>query len=94
MRHVVRLLLILLDVIAVALPQHLPIEMPRVIAGDVLAVLRKLDGKPTKRRPVCAGHVALDHRPRLQAQMLRALDGDGIEERVLSSGSGHRCVTV
>ena len=48
MRDVVGFLLVLLDVITVAAPEHLPIEVPGVVAGDVFAVLSELDGKPSK----------------------------------------------
>ena len=92
-RHEVRLLLVLLDVVAVAAPEHLPIEMPRVVAGDVFAVLRKLDRKSAERRLVRTGHVALDNRARLEAEILGLLDRLGIEQRRqggFRGGAGHR----
>src|SRR5260221_6248234 len=60
--------------------------MPRVVTRHILAVLRKFDGKPAKRRLVRPRHVALDNRPRLQPKVLRALDGDGVEERRRHAG--------
>ena len=70
-RDVVGFLLVLLDVIAVAAAEHLPVEVPRVVAGDILAVLGELDGKPAKGRLVRAGHVAFDDRARLDAEDIR-----------------------
>src|SRR5690349_21383086 len=42
---VIRLLLILLDVVAVGTAENLPVEMPDIIALGVFAMLSKLDGE-------------------------------------------------
>jgi hypothetical protein len=81
MRDEVRLLLVLLDVIAITSTEHLPIEVTRVVAGHVLAVLRELDREPSERGFVRAGHVALHNGPRLKPKVLRALDRLWIQQR-------------
>ena len=77
--HHIGVLLILLDVVAVGAAEHLPVEVPRIVAHGVLAVLRELDGEALEGRAVVAHAIALHDRAREQAQRLAARDRDGIE---------------
>ena len=85
----VRLLLVLLDVVAVAAAEDFPVEMPGVVAGDVFAMLRKLDGESAEGGAVRAGHVALDDAARLEPEVFGLLDGRGVEEGARGGGGGH-----
>jgi len=66
-----------------AIVERTPAPFRRNAAGfalDVIAVLRKLDGKAAIRRLVLTGQAALDDEPGIQAQRFRASDGDRIEK--------------
>jgi len=75
----VGLLLVLLDVEAVAFGEDLPVQVPRVDAGGVLAVLGELDGEPPVRRPVLAGVEPLDDESCGQAEVLQFGQGRRVE---------------
>ena len=79
-RDVVRLLLVLLDVVAVRAPEHLPVEMPQIVAVGVFAMLGELNGEAVIGGLVLARHVALDQHPGVQTQRLGARNRDRVEE--------------
>src|SRR5262245_33160152 len=55
--------------------------MPRIVPGDIFAMLRELDGEATEGGFVSAGHIAFDDGPRLQAEIFRLLNRVRIEQR-------------
>ena len=59
-RDEVRLLLVLLDVVAVGFPVDPPVQVAEIVAGGVLAVLGELDGEAFVRAAVQAGNEPLD----------------------------------
>ena len=73
----VRLLLVLLDGVALGAAVALPVDVADVVAGDVLAVLDELDGEAAERALVVADAQALD-------------DGAGLQARALRRGRGRR----
>ena len=58
----VRFHLVLLDVVAVGLGEDFPVQVARVVAHGVFAVLRELDRKTVVWGAVPAGHEAFHHR--------------------------------
>src|SRR5262245_7697648 len=64
----VGLLLVFLDVVAVRLAVGPPMEVADFIAGIILAVFGKLDGKALVRAFVHAGEESLDKGPRNQRE--------------------------
>jgi len=79
-RDEVRLLLVLLDDVTIGAPEYFPVEMTSVVAGNVLAVLGKLDRETPVGRPVRPSHVAFDDLAGLHAELLGALDRCGIKK--------------
>ena len=77
-RDEVRLLLVLLEVVALGAAVDLPVDVLDVVAGGVLAVLGELDGEPVPRAAVPAGEVALDDLPGLQLQAVDAGQNGGV----------------
>jgi hypothetical protein len=77
----VRLLLVLPDVVAIATPEYFPVEMPRIVAGHVFAVLRKLARETACWRAMPPNETTLHNAARLRAELFGALEGIGIEER-------------
>ncbi len=65
----VRLVLVLLEIELVGAAEHLPVDVPQVVAGRVLAMLGKLDREPVVRAAMHARDVPFDdpRRPQLQA---------------------------
>jgi hypothetical protein len=62
---------------------HLPVDVPGVVAGGVLAVLGELDGEPVPRAAVAAGQIPLHHLLGVQLQAVDAGEDFGRE------GGGH-----
>ena len=71
----------LLEVEAVGLAEHLPIDVPQVVARRVLAMLGKLVRKALVRAAVQAGDVAFDDPPGAQLQALQPRERLRVEER-------------
>ncbi len=83
----VRVLLVLLDVVAVCAAEDLPIQMAEIVAGGVFAVLGKFDGKSVERRAVLANAVTLHDSARDHAKSLTL--GDRIRIEQILSPVGH-----
>lgn len=64
----VRLVLVLLDEVAVGLAERPPVDAADLVAGVVLAVLGELQAEPFKRAAVDARQKSLHHVPRDQRQ--------------------------
>ena len=77
-RDEVRFLLVLLQVVAFGAAVDLPVDVPDVVAGGVLAVLGELDGEPVPRASVPPGEVALDHLPGVEFQAVDAGEDVGV----------------
>ena len=75
----VRLLLVLLDRVALAAAVAFPVDVADVVAGDVFAVLDELDGEAAIGTFVIADAQPLDEGARLDAQRLGAGDDFGVE---------------
>ena len=75
----VRLLGVLLHEVAVALGEHLPVEVLERIARHVRAVLGELDAEAVEGRAVHARDEALDHEPRAHVEVREPRDHRGIE---------------
>jgi len=88
----VSVLLVLLDVVAVTAPKHLPVKMARVVARRVFPVLGELDGKSAQGRTMLPHAVAFDDAPRDETEVFRSGDRGGIEEIGMSGGDGHGVV--
>jgi hypothetical protein len=71
----------------VGLGVHVPVDLPRVIAGVVLAVLAELHGKTVVRRVVQAREKTLDDEARLQVQPPDLADDVGA--KILFNGQRH-----
>ena len=89
-RAEVRVFFVLLDVIAILLGPDLPIDVPQIVAGGVLAVLAKLDRLAEKGTAVDARQKSLDHVAR--AHLEPANPGDRLRMQK-SFGIGHRAST-
>ena len=76
----VRFLLVFADVKAVAAPEDAPVNVPDFIAGDVLAMLLKLDAESLVRRAMQAGAKALDDLARDDLEVADLLQIGGGEE--------------
>ena len=76
----VRLLLELLDVVAIAARVDLPVDRRRSSPGMVLPVLGELDAEALERAAVQARQEPFDDRPRLQLERAEARDDRRIEK--------------
>ena len=86
----VGVLLVLLDVILVGTAEDLPVEVARVVAGGVFAVLRELDGEAVEGGAVFADAVALDDTTREHAERFGAGECVGVEEGMRGGHDGRR----
>src|SRR5439155_17016769 len=77
----VGLLLVLLDRVAFASAVALPVDVARVVAGDVLAVLHELDGEALERTLVLADAQPLDDAAGLQAQRGGAVEDFRVQRK-------------
>src|SRR5262249_22032802 len=86
-----RLLLELLDVVAVGARPDLPVEVAQVVALGVLAVLHELDGVAEERALVQAVEEPLDDLAGAQVEPVGAGDGGRVQEAARAGGGvGHR----
>ena len=76
----IRLFLILLDVIAIRLRPHLPVEVAQVVPRHVLAMLDELDAVPEERALVHAGDEPFHDMPGTQIEPGDAGDGLGMQK--------------
>ena len=90
----VRLLLELLDVVAIAARVDLPVDGGDVVAGNVLAVLGELDAEALERAAVQAGQQPFDDGPRLQLERAEARHDRRVEKRPIVRGPGHRYIPL
>ena len=72
--------LVLLDVVAVGLGPHLPVEVAEIVARDILPMLNKLDRVAEERALVHTGDEPLDHVPGTQIEPRDAGDGFGMQK--------------
>src|SRR6266700_1009267 len=86
---VVGFLFVLLDVVTVGAAEDIPVQVARVVAVGVFAVLGELDRKAPIGRFVLAGHVTLDDEARVEAKRFGPRDGDGVKK-----GGEFRCCHV
>ncbi len=59
--------------------EHVPVEVAKIIAGRVLAVVGKLDSPAKLHRPALGQQLAAKHAPRYQRQVLQLLQEIGVE---------------
>ena len=78
----------LLDVVAVAAGVHAPVDIARVIAGYVLAVLRELDREAVVGAAVDAVPEALHHNARAQFQTADLHQGARVDKTIARRVSG------
>ena len=89
-----RLLLELLDVVAVDLRVRLPVDVAQLVAGRVLLVLGELDRRAVHARAVHARQRALDDHARLDRQRCRAARAAPDRCRVGQRGIGRAALTA
>src|SRR5262245_22969591 len=83
-----------LDVITIAASKEFPIQVARVVAGRVLAILGELDGETVIRTAMETGEKAFDNRSGPQLQVLDAHQGRRIEPTGGGVvGYGRHCVS-
>lgn len=70
-----------LDVVAIAPPEDAPVQITRIIAGDVLSVLGELDGKTVVGTAMEAGPESFDDDAGAELKTPEAHEGLGIDER-------------
>jgi hypothetical protein len=58
----------LLEVEAIALPEYFPIDVPEIVATDILAMLGEFIRKSSIRAAMEARHITLDDSPSAQLQ--------------------------
>src|SRR5208337_4822110 len=80
---------ILLDVEPVGPPKHAPVEVPRIVAGGVLAMLGELDAEPLVGAGVQPRDEPLDDAAGHQRKVLHARQRRGVQVLV-SSIAAHR----
>ncbi len=88
----IRLGLELLDIKAVGLGVHVPIDLPKIIAGRVLAMLAELHRKAVIRRIVQAGEKPFDDEAGLQVQPPDL--ADDIRAEILLDGERQAALTI
>jgi hypothetical protein len=64
----IRVLLKLFDEKTIGLGPHLPVQVPQIIAQNVLAMLQELDAMAEERTAVHAGNESFHHMPSAQVQ--------------------------
>ena len=82
----VRLFLVLLDIVAVALAEHAPVEAANVVTRNILAMLGKFDAGPLVRALVAARDEPLDNTASQQFQTRDAADRFGPQRAILPAG--------
>ncbi len=82
-------LLVLFDIKPVGAPENPPVEVPRIVAGGVLAMLGELDAEPLVGAGVQARDEPLDDAPGHQRQVLHPRQGSGVQVLV-STSLAHR----
>src|SRR3954454_7285899 len=90
----VRFLLEFLDVVAIASRVDLPVDGRDVVAGNVLAVLGKLDAETLEWAAVQAGEQPFDNRPRFQLERSEPRHDGGVEKRPVVRGPRHRYIPL
>jgi hypothetical protein len=82
---------VLLDVKPVRLGPDLPIQMAKIVTGNIFPVLHKLDAMAEERAPVHAGQKTFDHLSRPKFQRGQAGNGLRVKKaaRIVVAGQGN-----
>ena len=90
----VRLLLELLDVVAIAAREHFPVDRGEIVAGNVLPVFRELDAEALERAAVQARQKSFDDGAGFQLERAEARDDGRVEKSTVVRGPGHRYIPL